>query len=262
MRDCGQPFSLLISDLHLSRAEPALLEHLHRFLMDVAPGAQALYVLGDLFEYWLGDDTLADPLHAVVCQAFADLAAHGTRLFFMHGNRDFLIGRQFGERCGMTLLDDPTQVDLHGTATLLMHGDSLCIDDTGYMAFRQQVRNPAWQQDFLARPLAERIAMAQAARAQSQAAQLEKSCEIMDVNLNAVAGIWREYGYARLIHGHTHRPMLHQLQLDGHDCQRWVLPDWRSDQTGWLRCDAQGCRYENFAGPMRPDGSYRSSSPA
>ncbi len=251
MTSSDQPFSLLVSDLHLSRTEPALVEHLYRFLDQVAPGADALYVLGDLFEVWLGDDTLADPLHTGVCEAFARLANSGTRLYFMHGNRDFLIGQSFATSCAMTLLDDPALVDLHGTPTLLMHGDSLCTDDAGYMAFRQQVRNPLWQQHFLSRPLAERIAMARDARAQSQAAQRDKTDEIMDVNADTVATVLRTQGYPRLIHGHTHRPMLHQTELDSHLCQRWVLPDWRADRSGWLRCTAQSCGYEDFSGPLQ-----------
>jgi len=239
-----QPFSLLISDLHLRDSDPSIFEHLQSVLHTHAVGAHALYVLGDLFEYWLGDDTLDHPWHAAICRAFAERAEAGTQLFFMHGNRDFLLGDAFAKQSRMTLLTDPTLVNLHGTPTLLLHGDTLCTDDIDYLAFRRQVRDTTWQRWFVSRPLDERIAMAQTARAQSQAAQHDKTPQITDVNNAAVEQMLRQHHYPRMIHGHTHRPMCHQHQLDGHLCERWVLPDWRTDQTGWLRCDMTGCRIE------------------
>lgn len=159
----------------------------------------------------------------------------------MHGNRDFLMGKALENACGGRLLPDPTRLNLYGTPTLLMHGDTLCTDDAAYMAFRSDVRAPTWQARFLAQPLAQRKAQIEQLRAQSKAAQSLKTPEIMDVNREAVAALLRTHDYPRLIHGHTHRPAQHVHEVDQHRSERWVLPDWY-EQGGYLRCDANGCQ--------------------
>jgi UDP-2,3-diacylglucosamine hydrolase len=234
--------SLFISDLHLCDSRPEISRLFFDFLQNIAVHADALYILGDLFEYWLGDDTLDAPLNRQVSLALRQLADSGVKVYFMHGNRDFLIAEQFADASHATLLADPTTIDLYGTPTLLMHGDTLCTDDVSYLAFRAQVRNPDWQRQFLGQPLAARISMAQQARAQSESAKQEKATEIMDVNDDAVREVLRLYRYPRLIHGHTHRTAQHSVNLDGRACQRWVLPDWY-DNGGYLRCDAAGCQF-------------------
>ncbi len=234
------PHSLLISDLHLSADRPDILAAFKLFAATTAQNAEALYILGDLFEYWAGDDDQPDPFHQIVIQTLADLRASGVVIYLLHGNRDFLMGESLASACGCKLLNDPCLIDLHGAPTLLMHGDTLCTDDTAYMAFRAQVRDPAWQQAFLSQSLAQRKAQIEQLRIQSQKAQLSKTAEIMDTNTDAIAAVLRQYAYPRLIHGHTHRPARHHHAVDGHICERWVLPDWY-EQGGYLRCDAQGC---------------------
>lgn len=238
--------SLFISDLHLCDSRPEMSRLFFEFLQTTALHAQALYILGDLFEYWLGDDTLDAPLNQQVCLALRHLADSGVAVYFMHGNRDFLIAAQFADACHATLLADPSLIDMYGTPTLLMHGDTLCTDDVSYLAFRAQVRDPHWQSQFLAQPLAARIALAQQARSQSESAKQGKSTEIMDVNADAVQEILRQYAYPRLIHGHTHRQALHNLSVDGHPSQRWVLPDWY-EHGGYLRCDTQQCQFVSLS---------------
>jgi len=232
--------SLFISDLHLSADRPEVLSAFAKFLVTTAAQAEALYILGDLFEYWAGDDDLGAPFNRQVVTALANLHAGGKALYLMHGNRDFLMGETLANTCGAHLLPDPSLVDLHGTPTLLMHGDTLCTDDTAYMAFREQVRDPQWQQHFLAQPLAQRKAQIEQLREQSRLAQRRKTAEIMDVNAESVINTLRQRDYPRLIHGHTHRPALHVHEIDGRRCERWVLPDWY-EQGGYLRCDEHGC---------------------
>jgi len=234
-------FSLFISDLHLSPDRPAATGALIRFLHDTAPAAEALYVLGDLFEYWVGDDGLDQPFNREIADAFRTLAGRGVRLSFMHGNRDFLIGSRFARESGMQLLSDPTFINLYGSPTLLMHGDTLCGDDVEYQKFRAMVRDPAWQRAFLAKPLAERARMAQDVRGQSEQAKQVKDMAIMDVAPATVEEVLRSHAYPRLIHGHTHRPARHEQAVDGHRCERWVLADWY-EQGSYLLCDAAGCR--------------------
>lgn len=234
------PHSLFISDLHLSADRPESASAFSEFLSSTAPHAEALYILGDLFEYWAGDDDLDDPFNRQVVSALANLHAGGTALYLMHGNRDFLMGEILAGACGARLLPDPSLVRIHGTPTLLMHGDILCTDDTDYMAFRAQVRTPEWQANFLAQPLARRKAQIERLRAQSKQAQSRKAAEIMDVNAGSVINTLRNYGYPRLIHGHTHRPARHEHVVDQHRCERWVLPDWY-EQGGYLHCDKTGC---------------------
>lgn len=239
------PHSLLVADLHLCDSRPVISRLFIDFLVNTATRADSLFILGDLFEYWLGDDTLHLPLNQCVSEALGWLAEQGTTIYFMHGNRDFLIAEQFAQTCHATLLTDPQVVDLHGTASLLMHGDTLCTDDADYLNFRKQVRNADWQTQFLAQPLSARVAIAQQARSQSESAKQEKTAAIMDVNDEAVAAVLRQYHYPRLIHGHTHRPALHTLTIDNHVCERWVLPDWFNG-GGFLHCDAQGCKLVNL----------------
>jgi UDP-2,3-diacylglucosamine hydrolase len=235
------PHTLFISDLHLSPDTPAATDTLLHFLRDKAPAADALYVLGDLFEYWIGDEGLAQPFAKEVAQAFRALPHSGVPVYFMHGNRDFLLGESFALASGMKLLTDPTVVDLYGTRTLLMHGDTLCSDDVEYQKFRAMVRNPAWQQAFLAKPLDERVRMAREVRGKSEQAKQVKDMTIMDAAPATVDDAFRAHGYARLIHGHTHRPARHEHKVDGRDCERWVLADWY-DQGSYLLCDTSGCR--------------------
>ena len=212
-----------------------------RFLRDTAPAAEALYVLGDLFEYWIGDDGLEHPFARSIADAFRKLSDGGVSVFFMHGNRDFLIGNRFARGSGMQLLPDPTLISLYGPRTLLMHGDTLCSDDVEYQKFRAMVRNPAWQQAFLAKPLAERVRMAQDVRGKSEQAKQVKDMVIMDVAPATVEEVLRSHAYPRLIHGHTHRPARHEHVVDGRLCERWVLADWY-EQGSYLLCDATGCR--------------------
>lgn len=232
--------ALFVSDLHLCSSRPASTTLFEKFLRD-AQAAQALYILGDLFEYWAGDDDLDDAFHRTLIAQIKTVADGGVQVFLLHGNRDFLIGENFLSASAVTLLPDPSLINLYGTPTLLMHGDTLCTDDVAYQHFRAEVRDPDWQTQFLATPLATRKAQIAALRQQSQAAKAEKSAEIMDTHPTAVADVLRAYGYPRLIHGHTHRPALHHESVDGHVCERWVLPDWYAG-GGYLRCDAQGCR--------------------
>jgi len=179
-------------------------------------------VLGDLFEYWIGDEDLETPFNALIAGFLHRLADSGTRVRVMHGNRDFLLGEAFCEASGAQLLADPTVID----GTLLMHGDTLCTDDHDYQAWRRTARSAQWQRAFLAKPLGERRATVQGLRDKSKEVIQAKPAEIMDVNEGAVREALRRHGVARLIHGHTHRPGKHALELDGRRCERWVLPDW------------------------------------
>lgn len=233
--------TLFIADLHLCESRPAIVATFERFLAGPAREAQALYILGDLFEYWPGDDAAALPFYAGIAARLRELSASGVALFLTHGNRDFLIGEKLTAAIGAVLLDDPHVVDLHGTRTCLMHGDTLCTDDVDYQGFRAQVREIEWQRGFLAAPLAARIETAERLRRQSTAAKGQKEETIMDVNDAAVAAVFRHSGCRRLIHGHTHRPATHRLSVDSIERERWVLNDWYSE-GGYLECTRAGCR--------------------
>ncbi|MBC7779838.1 MAG: UDP-2,3-diacylglucosamine diphosphatase [Proteobacteria bacterium] len=226
------PHTLFISDLHLSATRPHTTQAFADFLRRRATGADALYILGDLFDFWIGDDDLEDPLNARVVDALAALTAAGVPVWFMHGNRDFLVGARFADATGVRILDDPTVIDVYGTRTLLMHGDTLCIEDTRYNALRATVRDPGVQQAFLARTLDARRAEVQRMRAISEQEKQTKSNEIMDVTPSEVLRTLRRHGYPRLIHGHTHRPMRHAHPVDGRVCERWVLADWADAPVG------------------------------
>ena len=217
---------LFISDLHLDARRPAITTLFLEFLAGLDPRhCASLYILGDLFEAWIGDDN-DDPHDAAVIAALRATTLRGIPVWIMHGNRDFLLGERFGQVTGCTLLADPVRIELGGEATLLMHGDTLCTDDHEYQQFRDMVRNPDWQRQFLAKPLAERRAIAANLRETSRQRTGEKAAEIMDVNPQAVLDTLRAHGVRRLIHGHTHRPAVHALELDGRPAQRIVLGDW------------------------------------
>ncbi len=234
--------TLFISDLHLSARHPDSAQLFLRFTHDIAPGAEALYILGDLFEYWAGDDDLDDVFPRQVAQSLNDLSTDGTKLFIMHGNRDFLISDKFITACAATLLPDPVLLNLYGVSTLISHGDMLCTDDTDYQAYRKQVHEPAWQQQFLTLPLTQRKNFIAQLRIRSENEKQHKSREIMDVNEAAVAELLRNHGYPRLIHGHTHRPGHALHHLDGHTCERWVLGDWDNNPNA-LRCNNNGLKW-------------------
>lgn len=217
--------TLLISDLHLDPQRPRILDLFADLLAGEARRADALYILGDLFDSWIGDDDDA-ALAAQVAQTTRALRDSGVPIWFMHGNRDFLLGADYAARAGMSLLADPSVVELGGERVLLMHGDTLCTDDTEYLKFRALVRDPRWQAQFLAKPLAERRAFAAQARGESRRHTSAAKPEIMDVNQEAVAAAMRTHGVHKLIHGHTHRPATHQFDLDGRTAERVVLGDW------------------------------------
>ncbi len=239
------PHSLLISDLHLSHGHPHSTDLFLRFAAEVAPKAEALYILGDLFEYWAGDDDLGDQFHQRITHSLRRLNAQGTRLFIMRGNRDFLMDKELASACSATLLDDPTMLDLYGTRTLLSHGDTLCTDDVDYLRFRELVRNSDWQKQFLAQALTQRKTQIEQMRKQSESHKRSKETELMDVNADAVNELLRQHRYPRLIHGHTHRPARHLHHLDGYTCERWVLGDW-DNRANALRCDSSGISWESI----------------
>jgi UDP-2,3-diacylglucosamine hydrolase len=220
------PRTLFISDLHLSATRPELVAAFHEFTRGPARAASALYVLGDLFDIWLGDDQLRDPLAAGVASAFAELSQAGTPVYLQHGNRDFLLGERFAKASGATLLADAVVHELHGTPTLIMHGDQLCTDDVGYQRFRAWWQDPVRRRRFLALPFFVRRGIAAALSAGSRRAIENKPEAIMDVNAEAVGAALRERGVTRLIHGHTHRPARHEHNVDGRVCERQVLADW------------------------------------
>lgn len=218
--------ALFISDLHLTEERPEANERFIDFLEGRARDAQALYILGDLFEYWIGDDGLDDPFTAVMAGLLRRLTAGGMRLYLMHGNRDFLIGERYCAATGAELLPDPSVHDIGGVRTLLAHGDTLCTDDADYQSWRRVARSADWQRDFLARPRAERRDRVHGLREKSREAIQAKPAEIMDVNQGAVVQAMQSHGVARLVHGHTHRPGRHLLTVDARPAERWVLPDW------------------------------------
>ena len=240
------PRTLFVSDLHLSAERPEALARFEAFARDDARGAAALYVLGDLFEAWTGDDELSapdgDPVARAVAGALSALVAAGTAVRLMHGNRDFLMRAAFAGACGGRLLADPSVVPLEGDAALLLHGDTLCTDDVDYQAWRTVSRSEGWQQVFLARPLAERREIMRRLRERSRESIREKPAEVMDVNAQAVEEAFRRHHVRRMIHGHTHRPARHEHVVDGNACERWVLPDWYGENGGWL--EASGGRFE------------------
>lgn len=224
--------TLFISDLHLEESRPDITGAFLGFLKEEAPGAEKLYILGDFFEAWIGDDERT-PLQEQVAAALRALSENGTRIFLMHGNRDFLLGEDFCARAGAKLLGDPTLIDLHGTPTLLMHGDSLCTADVEYQKFRANMRNPQTQKLILARPLKDRQQMARQLRELSMATNRGKAEEIMDVTPDEVVRVMENHNVSQLIHGHTHRPAEHELDVNGKTAKRIVLGDW-DENVWWL----------------------------
>ena len=218
---------VFISDLHLALERPATLQRFFHFMQSDAPRHLELVILGDLFDFWIGDD--AAPAAKPVIEALTAASRAKQRVFLMHGNRDPLIGHDFARAAGATLLADPIIVDVAGTRTLLSHGDAWCTRDVAYQQFRAMARNPDSQRGFLVKSVDERIAMAKGARLLSDTAKSNKAMDIMDVTPEAVIAALNSAGVRRIIHGHTHRPAAHVLDLDGITAERWVLPDWDLD---------------------------------
>ena len=240
--------TLFISDLHLDKARPEHLEALRAFLDHTARDAEALYVLGDLFEAWIGDDD-DDAFNRAVIEAFRHWSDDNGALYFMHGNRDFLLGEHFAAEAGGRLIPEGTVVNLYGRPTLLMHGDSLCTADEKYQQFRAMVRTEQWQQELLAKPLEERRAIAADMRRQSQQDNANKAGNIMDVTPGEVVKAMENAGVHDLIHGHTHRPAVHDIALGAGAGKRWVLGDW-GDNVWYLQADSTGNKLVDY--PVTP----------
>ena len=236
--------TLFISDLHLEPARPEIGEQFLAFLAGPAREADALYILGDLFEAWIGDDD-PNPYYADMKAAIRDLADSGVPVYFMHGNRDFMIGQKFAADTGVTLLDDPHALELHGEQVLLSHGDAMCTDDVEYQQVRAMTRNPEWQAMMLSKSIEERIAVARQAREQSLARGKSMSEEIADVNQDAVETVLRDSGADILLHGHTHRPAVHPFHVDDRPVHRIVLGDWY-EQGSMVEWDEDGPRLEEL----------------
>lgn len=241
---------LFISDLHLCEARPLTTRAFLGFLDGPASQAGRLYILGDLFDYWAGDDDATD-FKTLIASALKALANSGVRVLFMAGNRDFLLGTSYAAQTGMELIEDPLELCLNGERYLLSHGDQLCTDDLAYQAFRNQVRDPAWQETFLAQPLHHRRKLVADIRARSESEKSLKASDIMDVNTEAVERLLRQHDYPTLIHGHTHRAAWHEHSVDGRQCTRIVLPDW--DTTApYLEWSAGRLHNRRFA-PLLPE---------
>lgn len=229
-----------LSDLHLSPGAPGVSRLFLDYLAAQARSAGQVFILGDLFEAWPGDDVIDDPEDGFfrgIVEALRALADSGTGVSVLHGNRDFLLGERFAERSGARLLPDPYVLSLPSWQFVVSHGDALCTDDAAYQAFRQQVRGNAWQAAFLSKPLSERKAVAAAMREQSEVSKREKSTQTMDLNPIATDDFLRQHGYATMIHGHTHRPARHEHIVDGIHVERWVLADWHEDHGEFLAWD-------------------------
>ncbi|AIR90950.1 UDP-2,3-diacylglucosamine diphosphatase [Pseudomonas cremoricolorata] len=236
---------LLISDLHLQEQRPDITRAFLTLLEGPARDAQALYILGDFFEAWIGDDAMT-PFQLSICQALRALSDSGTAVFVMHGNRDFLIGQAFCKAAGCTLLADPSVIELAGQRVLLMHGDTLCTGDVAYMKLRRYLRNPLTLWVLRHLPLATRQRLARKLRSESRAQTRMKASDIVDVTPEEVPKQMAAHGVRTLIHGHTHRPAVHPLHVSGEPAQRIVLGDW--DSLGWLvQADEQGLHLRSFA---------------
>jgi UDP-2,3-diacylglucosamine hydrolase len=234
--------TLFISDLHLEAERPDIGDQFIRFLQTDATDAEALYILGDLFEAWVGDD---DPNahYAIIKMAIRKLVDSGVPVFFMHGNRDFMIGRKFAHETGIEILEDPHPVKMYGQKVLLSHGDAMCTDDVQYQRVRLMTRDPDWQAAMLVKPLKERLQIAEEARRQSLEQKLNLSMDIMDVNQGAVMRTINKYHVDVLLHGHTHRPAMHTVDLGKRKAKRIVLGDWYT-QGSVLRWDIRGPELE------------------
>ena len=235
--------TLFISDLHLSGERENITELFIKFLDQRASKADALYILGDLYEVWPGDDMI-QPDYLSSISKLKQLSDNGLPLYVMQGNRDFLMAEKFAEVSGAKLIEDPTIIDLYGTPTLLMHGDTLCTDDIDYQKFRIMVRDPSWKEKFFALPNEERLAMTTKYRKVSKVETAKKSMDIMDVNQQAVEAAIQEHNVKQLIHGHTHRPAIHDFSINNEKMKRIVLGDW-FEQGSVLVCDKSGCLLES-----------------
>jgi UDP-2,3-diacylglucosamine hydrolase len=245
--------ALFVSDVHLQHGMPGTAQAFLHFVEKHALQGRRVYVLGDLFEYWAGDDDLATPFNRQIAEALAGLRTHGVEVFWMGGNRDFLVGQEFADAARFTLLTDPYVTRLAGHRIVLTHGDAQCTDDQAYLAFRAMVRDPRWQADFLSKTLTERKKIIAGLRSDSQAAQRNKAQDIMDVNTGAVDSLFAQSGADIMIHGHTHRPAVHLHEVGGIRRVRHVLPDWDCDASargGWLELRADGSFQR-----LRVDGS-------
>ncbi|MFC7299361.1 UDP-2,3-diacylglucosamine diphosphatase [Herminiimonas aquatilis] len=236
--------ALFVSDLHLQAAMPRTTEAFFNFLHTQATKTQRLYLLGDIFEAWAGDDDIPDAYNQQVVTELRNLSDRGIEVFWIAGNRDFLVGEQFAKSCNLTLLPDPFVTTIADRLLVLTHGDAYCTDDAAYMQFRAQVRDAEWQRNFLNLPLIQRKAIIENLRAGSRAAQRDKSYDIMDVNNEAIAGLFAQTATAIMIHGHTHRPARHDYQANGKTRVRYVLSDWDLDgaepRGDWLALDTTG----------------------
>jgi UDP-2,3-diacylglucosamine hydrolase len=234
---------LFISDLHISLEKPEITRRFLAFLQNRAPKAAAVYILGDLFDAWIGDDDPTPPNNKIRKQ-LKQLTDSGTPVYLQQGNRDFLLGKQFCLDTGVTLLDDYVVVDLYGTPTLLTHGDLLCTDDLPYQAFRAKSHTPEWQQAVLSKPLLLRLLAARWYRIRSHFHKRKKSRDIMDVNQDTVIKVMQDHNSLRLIHGHTHRPAVHNFEINGQPVQRFVLAAWSKDAGGLLSWNSKGYQIE------------------
>jgi UDP-2,3-diacylglucosamine hydrolase len=237
---------LFISDLHLSPRSPGATALFLDFLAGRARQTDELYILGDLFEAWIGDDDISEPYNASIVAALRAASDSGLRISLLHGNRDFLLGAGFAAAAGLRLIDDPTLVSTAEWQFVLAHGDALCLDDTAYMAFRAQVRDPQWQAALLAKPLAERRAIAANMREVSETSQRAKTNPYTDLQPAATEDFLRAHGYATFIHGHTHQPATHDHIVDGIHVERWVLADWHEDRGECLVWDGEALRRETI----------------
>jgi UDP-2,3-diacylglucosamine hydrolase len=239
------PRTLFVSDLHLDAARPRITRLFLDFLETPARNAEAVYLLGDLFETWIGDDD-DNPLGSAVMDGLRACVVSGTPVHLMHGNRDFLLGDRFVARTGCRLLDDPACIDLYGSAVLLMHGDTLCTDDMEYQAFRTRVRNRRWQQGFLQQPIEARRTAARELRCVSRMRANKTPESISDVNHQSVVRVMTHHGVQCLIHGHTHRPAIHEFEIAGKPARRMVLGAWHN-RGSMLECTPQGgCRLRDI----------------
>ena len=240
---------LFISDLHLEESRQDITASLLSFLHKHSGECECLYILGDLFEVWIGDDE-STPLTQTIADALKNFSDNGSQIRVMHGNRDFLIGDDYAKQCGASLITDPYILQHPSGDILLMHGDTLCTDDTAYMQFRDMVRDPGWQGEFLSQSLEARREFARQARAESQKATFNKQSEIMDVNSEAVVAAMESHQQSTLLHGHTHRPHIHDVEVSldspaAQKARRVVLGDW--DKSGWYaELTANGLELHEF----------------
>ncbi len=237
--------TLFLSDLHISFEKPEITQRFLGFLEHRASKAGAIYILGDLFDAWIGDDDPSPPNNKIR-KLLKQLTSTGTKVFLQPGNRDFLLGERFCRDTGVRLLPDYAVIDLYGTPTLLTHGDLLCTDDVAYQAFRSKSRTPEWQNNVLSKPLLLRLLAARWYRFRSYLHKRKKSSDIMDVNQHAVLTALRDHNCLRLIHGHTHRPGIHSFDLDNQLAQRFVLADWQKDKAEILCWNAEGYQNETL----------------